>query len=270
MALDLGKLVRSVRGADLIVSPQYNRYLLRNPECFPVRPDIAQRIYDLITTPPRNRSRSFSSSSAGTCHRRQVFDFLGVTTGKDVAVEPQLARIFANGTWSHMRTQVALLQAGILDNIEVSLTWPKKRARGSVDGVGTVPGDHPKLQWRDKEFLLEFKTANPFGYRNTVNEGPGKYRKQAARYALMGGYELIVIIVEDKANQELTEWVLEPTASELSEQRQELDDLNAAVDTKTLPPMLPECAKQTGEVFRKCPYGGKGGTCVRAGAWPTL
>lgn len=270
MALDLGRLVKAVRGADLIVKPQYERYLMRNPETFPVPEEIAKIIYGLMVTPPRNRSRSFSSSAAGHCHRKQVFDFLGVTVGKDVAIEPQLARIFANGTWSHMRTQVALLAAGIIDSIEVSLTWPNKRARGSVDGVGTVPSDHSKLQWRGKEFLIEFKTSNSFGFRSAIDAGPDRYRQQAARYALMGGYELIVILMENKDNQELHEWVIEPTQEELEEQRQELTDLNWSVDNKTMPMVLPECAKGTGERFRKCPYGGKNSACLRTGQWPSV
>lgn len=270
MALDLGKLVKAVRGADLIVTPQYNRYLIRHPETFPVRQDIAQQLIELMAVPPRDRSRSFSCSSAGKCKRMQVFDYLGILAGKDVSIEPQLARIFANGTWSHMRTQAALLQAGIVHTIEYTLFWRRRRCRGSIDAVGQVPDDHSKVHWRGKEYLVEFKTANSYGYRATVDEGPMRYVKQAARYALLSGIELMVILVENKDNQELHEWVIEPSASDLAEQEAELDALNLAVDTKTLPKMLPECAKQTGQTFRQCPYGGKMGACVKAGAWPTV
>lgn len=267
MALDLGRLIKSVRGADLIVKPQYEIYLLRNPETFPVREDIAEKLKQLMTTPPRDRSASFSSSSAGACVRRQVFDYVGVSAGKDVAIEPQLARIFANGTWSHMRTQAALWEADIIHTIEMTLHWRRLRARGSIDGVGTVPETHSKMHWRGKEYPLEFKTANSHGFRAKVDAGPWAYRPQTARYCLMGGFDLASIVMENKDNQELHEWVIEPTDEELLEQQRELEVLNESVDRKVLPKMLPECTKQSGETFRRCPYGGKNGTCVRSGAW---
>lgn len=268
MALDLGKLLKAVRQSDLIITPAYNRYLLSNPECFPLRKDIAKKVLELMTTPPRDRSRSFSCSAAGQCVRKQTFDYLGVSDGKDVVIESQLARIFGNGTYNHLRTQAALWQAGIIYEIERTLRWPRMRSRGSVDGVGAVALNHPKTHWRGKDFGLEFKTANSNVFRKLKEDGPDKYAPQVNRYFLLSGWELFVILVENKDNQELLEWVLEPDPSALSEQEEELRILNEAVDTKTLPPLLLECQKMTGETFRQCPYGGKTGACVRSGAWP--
>ncbi len=270
MGVNLGNFLRAVKQADLIVSPTLNRWLLSNPETLPVRDDIAKRVLQLIKTPPRDRTRSFSCSAAGQCHRKQVFDYLGTKTGKDVLVEPQLARIFANGTWNHLRTQVALLASGIATDIEIVLNWRKMRCKGSVDAVGVVPDTHPKTNWRNKEFGIEFKTANSNVFRMLRDAGPYKYRQQVARYLLLSGWELFVILVENKDNQELLEWVIEPEPSELSAQEAELRALNKAVDTKMMPPMLPECARMTGKAFRDCPYGGRTGACVQTRSWPDL
>jgi hypothetical protein len=269
--IDLGNLVRAVQSADLIVKPRYERWLRQNPETFPLDPEIADIMWQLMTTPPRDRSRSFSCSAAGQCQRKQVFDFLGITAGKDTIIEPNLARIFANGTWSHMRTQATLLRAGILDSIEVTLRSPRLLQRGSVDGVGHVWEQHAKTHWRGRKYMLEFKTANSYAFRNSVNEGPSKYEQQTARYAFLGGFDLVVILMENKDNQELHEWVLEPTDELLDAQAKEVATLKRSVEREQLPKMLPECAMRKGPLYRReCPYGAETGACVRAGAWPTL
>jgi hypothetical protein len=271
MALDLGKLMKAVAVSDLIVKPQYERWLLRNPEQFPIPKEIVDQLVVLMTTPPRDRTRSFSSSSAGQCLRKQLLDYLGTVAGKDTVIEPQLARIFQNGTWGHMRTQVNLLMAGIIEEIEVPMRWPKKRTKGSIDGRGVVPDNHPKTHWRGLEFGLEFKTAMSFAYKLNIEEGPGKYLDQVSRYLLVSGLDLFVILMENKDNQELHEWVIEPDPKAINDQKVELNILNKHVDDKTLPDRLPDCQMKKGPVFNGCPYGGKNGACHRLGlTWPTV
>jgi hypothetical protein len=165
-----------------------------------------------------------------------------------------------------------ILQAGILSEAEVFLDWPNKRSKGSMDGRGVVPLTHPKDQWRGLEYGFELKGMNTYAYNPASAKPQAKddHLEQVHRYFLSGGFDLFVIVYEDKNTQAWKEWVIEPDPARLASQELELDRLNYAVDTETIPDMLPECTKQSGDTFRNCPFGGKGGICVKQGKeWPT-
>lgn len=264
--LKLGSLIRAVKSRDLVVTPRLNVWLLGHPE-LTLSDATLKRLHDAIEgiRNPRDRSDSFGSSSAGSCLRAQVFEYLGTDQG---GIDPKLQQIYNDGKFRHLRWQATLLEAGILDDIEVPLAWPDRRSVGTMDGVGTVPTDHPREEWRHLEFGFELKGANTFTYKTIVAEGPLRYLSQVHRYFLSGGYDLFAIVVEDKNSQDWTEWVIEPDPELLVEQRAELDVLNRAVDTETLPSMLVTCRKQVGEVFRNCSFGGRHGPCVAATRWP--
>jgi hypothetical protein len=156
--------------------------------------------------------------------------------------------------------------------MEFPLVWDAKRSRGTVDGVGIVPIDHARASWQGKEFGLELKGVNPYHYRAAVdsNQPIASHLLQVDRYFLSGGMDLFVIIYENKGTQEWHEWVIEPDPARLDAQRLELAELNIAIDTKTLHPMLTGCKAASGKTWEECPYGGRNGPCARAGAWPTI
>jgi hypothetical protein len=186
----------------------------------------------------------------------------------DEVNSPQLQNIFYDGTWRHLRWQATLLQAEILSEAEVMLDWPAKRSKGSMDGQGIVPSTHLVQAWRDKEFGFELKGITTFDYKSIVALGPKpNHLDQVHRYFLSGGLDLFVIIYEDKNSQDWIEFVIEPDIDRVEAQRAELDMLNDYVDTKTIPPMLPDCAAHKGTEFSKCPFGGKAGICVNRGQW---
>src|SRR4051812_12351114 len=116
--LDLKHLVKSIQRADQIITPRYERWLLRD-QALPIPAHIADRLYELMTKPPRKRSGSFSASSAGACKRAQIYAFLGVPQHQQYG--HQLMAIFNNGTWAHMRLQAAHLMAEIIQDIELPL-----------------------------------------------------------------------------------------------------------------------------------------------------
>lgn len=268
MALDLKALKKSLEDVDAIITPRYTSFLLQHgDEALPT--EVADIIHDLLTTPPRYRGASFSASSAGACWREQVFNFLGLNPGG--GIDAQLQNIFNDGKWRHLRWQAYLLAAGILSDIEDPLEWPAKRSRGTMDGSGVVPNDHPRPAWRNQEFGFELKGVSTFQFATLKSDGPLlKHKRQVARYFLASGFPLFVILYEDKTTQAWKEWVIEADDPEMKqlilEQRVELEALNVAVDTKVLPPMLDDCQKQRGPIFNKeCPYGGRSGRCVKSG-----
>lgn len=266
MPLNLGQLVRAVRQADLIVTPRLTVYLMRKND-HTVSEEVAKKLFDQMVKPGRNRDGSFSSSAAGTCLRRQELAFLGLTP--DRTIDPNLMMRFSNGAWAHMRIQALLLDAGILSEIEVPLSWPSMRSMGTIDGLGYVPDDHPREMWRGKEWGFEFKTMNSNVFRKTRQEGPKpEHLRQIHRYFLSGGFDLFCLICECKDTQNWFEWVIEPDPVLIQEQQQELRELNDAIDREQLHKVLPQCAKQTGPLWRDCPFGGTTGQCLAAGTWP--
>ena len=262
----IGSMIRSAKmGKDHIITPRLKTFLSENQNL--VLDDwVADIIRDLITKKQRDRSGSFSSSASGQCPRRQSLEYLGAPVSNPP--DPQTQQIFYDGTWRHLRWQATLLQAGIIDSVEITLPWEAMRSMGSMDGAGVVPDDHPVERWRGMEFGWELKGVNTFQYKKML-EPPDKFLNQINRYFLSGGFDLFVLIAEDKSSQEWREWVIEPDPERIEAQRQELVMLNELATTRTLPVMKPGCVDHTDPDWKKgfCPYSGNGGTCVSADTW---
>lgn len=269
-SLNLKAMIKAVQNSDHIITPRLQEYLVTHgddeyPEW------VVDKIAEQLVTPPRVRHSSFSSSSAGQCLRRQVLQFLGAKQG---SVGFQLQNIFNDGKWRHLRWQAILLTAGILTDMEEVATWPKMRARGTLDGIGIVPNDHPRIDWRGEEFGFELKGVSTYLFPKYKDAGPKEtdHLQQVARYFLKQGYRLFVIIYEDKSTQEWKEWVIDAESEMMkkiiADQKGELEWLNDSVNRKKLPVMLHECSKLKGTTFNGCPMGGPNGPCATAGEWP--
>lgn len=261
----LTKTLRAAKmGSQYIITPRLNMWLMQNPN-FDVDDSVADLIAELLKKKQRDRSGSFSSSAAGSCQRRQIYQYLGISSGGTNG--PQLQQIFNDGTWRHLRWQATLLQAGILESVEDMLDWPAMRSKGSMDGRGIVPDDHPHAPWRGLEFGFELKGMNTYAFQ-PARDVKEAHHLQIDRYFLSGGFDLFVVVYEDKNTQEWKEWVVEPDPARMEAQRTELAELNDYADKKEIPPQLAECAKhlKTGE-FGKCPFGGKGGICTSRDRW---
>lgn len=250
----------------LIVLPRHFRWLSRHGDAALLpndgREGIGATILTQMVETPRDRTRSFSASSAGACERAQVFGFHG---GEAEKPDPQLQSIFNDGKWRHLRWQAMLLQSGILMDIEVPLFWNKMLQRGTMDGLGVVPDDHFVEEWRGLEFGFELKGVNAFQYDGLTKSGPKEeHLNQVARYFLLSGLELFSIVYENKSTQAAHEWVIsrhdDGMAARIEAQRDEVEHLKSYVDEEALPSQLPECALGKG-AWKKCQYGGKGGVC---------
>lgn len=248
---------------ELIVTPAYNEFLHTWDESYP--PHVIERLEQVLSTPQRDRRYSWSASGAGRCKRAQEFSFLGMPVAG--TYDPQQRRIFLNGTWVHLRNQATLMAAGILDNIEVTIKKKSMRARCTMDGMGTVK----QGRYEGADFGYELKSANEWAYNHQFTKGVSeKTRSQVDFEFLLSGFDLFVIFNENKNNQHVNEWVVVRDESRIDIIREDLRELNAAVETHRLHPQLPECRRRlrNGE-FYKCPYGGDGGVCANSGKWPS-
>lgn len=249
-----------------IITPILNDWYKQNPDgpLVPSQKTLTTILPHLMGT-PRIRHTSFSSSSAGKCPRRQVLDYLA----EEALFVPdyRMANIFSDGKWRHVRWQVALLESGALDNIEVRLRWKRMRTLGSMDGQGTVPANHPMLGWRNEEFGFELKGVNPFTYSKIMKKKiiMDDHMEQIQRYMLISGLKLFVVIYENKGTNEYFEWVIPADSQMQEDSRAELEVLNDSVDQQLLPEPLPSCLLAMGDSWKGCPYAGtqpKSGPCM--------
>src|SRR4029077_9781312 len=96
-------------------------------------------------------------SSIHRCPREQVFSFLGVP--RQERANPGLQHVFNDGHWRHVRWQVALLQAKLLTDVEVSIHDKQQRIAGHLDGL------------KKNEYLFELKGIHTMQYK-TILDAP--------------------------------------------------------------------------------------------------
>lgn len=256
------ELLNSSIREDLILTPHVDDFMSRWNGDIP--PWVAERLFKLMSTPDRKRVGSWSGSMAGDCLRRQELQFLGVkAVGK---AEARLQMIFLNGTFTHLRWQATLLTAGLLDGIEITHRKPSWNSRCTLDGLGTAKSG----RYAGREFGFELKSRNEWAFNSQTLKGVDeKTRKQVDFEFLITGLDLFVIMNENKNNQQPKEWVFARDEDRVRDMRQQVRDLNRAVEGHRLHPQLEECRKQlkSGE-FYKCPFGGPGGPCANVGSWP--
>lgn len=270
MGIDLKSLSRALNASDKIVLPAVHKWLLQHgDDALPVA--VAERIAELLSTPPRYRGQSFSTSSAGACERARIYAYLDA---HGEVVDAQLANIFLDGKWRHLRWQAMMLAMGLAIDVEFPLPWPNKRSVGTMDALGIVPDSHPNTGWRGKEFGFELKGVSTFQFPKLRDQGPtDKHLDQVSGYFASGGFELFSIVYEDKTTQDIAEWVLTADNPEMKTRIKarhlELESLNKHVDDQTLPPRLPECQNLRGATYKACPYGGdRAGICAQVTRWP--
>lgn len=254
----LGQMQRVEDRSRLIVTPRYEKFLEDNREIV-YSPEVIDAVTASLFKRQESRVGRLGGSSAGSCLRAQVLGYLGAP---GVSADVDLQKIFEDGKWRHMRLQATLMQAGIIDRVEVPARWRRARAFGQIDGSGVVPDDHPKAEWRGKEFGLEIKGAMSFAFSNIERVGPERYYDQIARYFLYTGFDLFVIIIESKDTQRTIEYVVSEDDVDMGSQLLELQEINDHIDKQELPPKLDLCAIGRGQVFKSCPYGGStAGSC---------
>lgn len=242
----------------LIITPRYDDFLRKNPDIV-FDADVIGEVMKAFLKRQESRAGRLGGSSAGKCFRAQVLGYLG---SPGFGTDTQLQRIFEDGKWRGARLQATLMQAGIIDRVEVPVRWRRARAYGQIDGAGIVPNDHPNSLWRGLEFGLEIKGAMSFAYQSIERHGPEKYLEQVARYFLYTGFELFVILVESKDTQRIQEFVVTEADVSTGRALTELQTINDYIDQQKLPPKLDSCAMARGPNFNACQYGqSTAGTC---------
>lgn len=199
--MKFGELMK-VHKPDLVISKRYDAWVQRNSN--PVYSEEALtfgREQLAAQASPRDRRGTVSASSSGKCMRRQQFTYLGMP---EMAFSAKTSAILQNGTFMHIRWQMAGLTEGFL--VEAEVPVPKNnslRLSGTMDGIA-YDGS-----------IVEFKSANSgsFGRVVTFNEPLHGHDIQLGTYMMVTGAEKGCLVYENKDTQEYKEIVI--TADEV-------------------------------------------------------
>lgn len=266
MSKDIKTILEQEKDKSLLLTPRINEYIMENAGSLYTK-EAMERVWQELTKPGRKRSGSFSASSAGQCLRRQELALLGKP---QAPIYPALIEVFESGKWYHARWQALLLSANLLEDIEVSLDWPKYTSKGSADGRGYVHWEPSNPAWKDREYLIELKSVGEFAWAKKA-QGPSEdHLKQMHRYMLTSGIHMCVYLVIDKGNASGLGWkefVIEANPKRLEESENELIELNKALEKKKLHPLLTECKLGKGYKYTSCPFTGRNGPCKSTKGW---
>lgn len=248
--MGLSKLVKAMK-TDLLVTPLHEQWLATHSNV-ELTDDVAEFVRSELVSKQRKRSTTWSSSSLGYCARKHVYQYMGAP--RERGVDADLASIFIHGTWTHLKWQASGKLAGWLGPTEVSCAITELNYTGTIDGIlaSGIAG------W-------EFKSINKRGFDYVLSHGPKhEHLLQITGYMLATGLRLWSLMYECKDDQQYKEFVVRFDPELAAAVENELRALNTAVQTSTLPAMLPGCVTKTGSEYRNCAYRDRCATNV----WP--
>ena len=237
--MKFSELMRVTRD-DLVVSPLHDEWLAHNAN--PVySPDALHFMSGEMAKVGRKRKSTVSASALDSCRRRQEFTYLG---WPEMAPSPKTAQIFHNGSFMHLRWQMAGITAGWLKEAEVPVpAHPTLNIKGTMDGV-LYEGS-----------ILELKSINSNGFAKVSTFGPAKNHKiQVGTYMYLCGVDKGVIIYEDKNTQEYREFVVTMTPDLEDLVNESAETIWKLITMEELAPPLTDCEAQIGFRYMTCPY----------------
>lgn len=189
---------------------------------------------------PRKRAGTISASSLGKCMRQQQFTFLGMPKKP---IEAKTGSIFVNGTFMHIRWQMAGLTEGWLQEAEVPVPADNPyRLSGTMDGIA------------DDGSVVEFKSCNDRSFAQVMSFGPlSGHETQGGAYLLATGRERVIFLYENKNDQSFTEIVKTRADLQLDALADKIKTLWAYTDEKILIEPLEEIYEKKSPCSW-CPY----------------
>ena len=238
--MKFGELIKHSR-PDLVVSPRHDAWMKQNSN-----PKYSEEALEfgreqlMLQATPRDRRGTISASSLGSCRRRQIFTYLGYY---EIPPSPKVAAIFQNGTFMHIRWQMAGLTEGWLAQAEVPVGENKYSMSGTQDGIAYEGS------------IVEFKSINSNGFRGVNTFGvKDEHKFQVGTYGAATGVDKAVVIYECKDTQDYREFVVN-IDDELIKDVQTITDLVwDLVERNELPEPLAPCEEKTGFRYNGCPF----------------
>jgi hypothetical protein len=206
--MKLGQL--GIPAHEEVVTPLHELWLKTNfdqPEYSSTALEFASR---QLASRGRDRTGSYSASSLGGCRRQQQLTWLGYPK---TPLRPRQIEVSRNGSFMHLRWQMAGLSAGWLSQAEVPIPSNAYGLKGTMDGVLTG-GEG-----------LELKSCNANAFSGVRSFGvKHEHLFQVHTYMLATGINTFCVIYENKDTQEWHEQVV----------HRDEDVMNAVLDTVEL------------------------------------
>jgi len=224
---------------DLTISRRHDAWLMENdhPRYSPRALEFAR---NTLTAPERDRKGTVSASSLGECPRYQQFVYLGMPK---LPPDQKGAMKMHNGSFMHLRWQLAGLTEGWLARAEVPVWSERYRLSGTTDGV------------TDDDAVLELKSINAHGFSRVQTFGPLiPHLFQMATYLLCSAYTRGVFIYECKDNQEYKEIPVGFGDLPMVEAAQRADEMWSYIEREELYQPLEKCIDREGWVYHSCPF----------------
>ena len=236
---NLRKVIRIAR-QNSVITPRLTGWLAQHGEGVVVNdPETAELLLRLVSM-GKSRAYAFHPSQLYQCERRQVFDYHDVEGLREY--NAQLQNIFNDGTWRHTRWQIMLMNAGILDRVEVAVAMPTLRLEGSMDGVNDTDS-----------WMFELKGTSQSKRVRDYGVMPA-HVQQIHAYLLAADLPKCVVVYEDKSTQDWIELEVHRDEATITEIKEILGRLNEAIDHDQLPEVQHECKAGSGTAFNDCPY----------------
>jgi hypothetical protein len=190
----------------------------------------------------RDRRRSFSASSLGSCGRQQQFTFLGMP---QMPMSGQRRAVLLNGTFVGIRQQMVGISEGYLREAEVPIPPNDFGLKGTMDGVHE-DGDH----------LIEYKSQNDRGFQRLKWDKEPKegHVFQVGTYLAITGMDKAVILYENKNDQSVKEFIVERDDKVEEQVLTKAHMLEDSTDAEVLLPMLEPCKEKKGWEYDYCDY----------------
>ena len=232
-------LARYKIDSGLVVSPRHEKWLESNAN--PVySPEALDFMHAELGKKPRDRRGSVSASSLGSCRRQQQFKYIGLP---QLAPSPKTAQIFQNGTFMHLRWQMAGLTEGWMWEAEVPVGDNRYKLSGTQDGIA-YDGS-----------VVELKSTNSNGFGRVMSFGPlDGHTYQVGTYVLTTGAEKGILIYENKDTQDFKEIVLHREELPLEEIERGAEDMWEHIVNEALYEPLSDCELKTGYRYSGCPF----------------
>lgn len=238
--MKFGEMIKAHRPG-LVVSPHHDLWMKNNGN-----PNYSSEAIKFGTAQlraqavPRDRSGTYSASSLNSCRRRQQFTFLGMP---ELPPTARTAAIFQNGTFMHIRYQMAGLTEGWMLAAEVPVGNNDQGLSGTQDGIAYEGS------------VVELKSTNSHGFNRVMSFGALEgHAFQVGTYVLTTGAKQGVLLYENKDTQDYKEIVLERADLPLDEIEVIAEQLWKKTAGKELADMLPECRVKTGYKYAGCPF----------------
>jgi len=246
------QLAKYKTNTDLVISARHEAWMAENGNPVYSNKALAHAAEELRKqATPRDRRGTVSASSMGSCRRKQQFTFIGLP---EAPYSTKTNAIFQNGTFMHIRWQMAGITEGWLSHAEIPVPQNVLRLSGTMDGIA-YDGS-----------IVEFKSINSNGFRSVLSFGPKEmHLYQGATYALCTpSVEKVIFLYEDKDTQEFKEIVKTRDDLPLGEAALSAQVTWDLIDRKELAEPLDACMAGEGYQFNGCPFRKQ---CLKIRSW---